>query len=56
VMAYFNISLSTRNWDRAKKKIVEMAFNGSGVGTTARIRYIGIYIVPRVLKKSHQGK
>jgi hypothetical protein len=33
-----------------------MSFNGSGVGATARIRYIGIYTVPHVLKNSHQGK
>jgi transposase-like protein len=33
-----------------------MAFNGSGVGATARIRYIGIYTVQRALKNSHQGK
>jgi transposase-like protein len=39
-----------------KEKIVEMSFNGSGVGATASIRYIGIYTVPRALKNSHQGK
>lgn len=39
-----------------KEKIVDIAFNGSGVRDTARVLKIGINTVLRALKKSHQGK
>ena len=39
-----------------KEKIVDMAFNGSGVRDTARVLKIGINTVIRALKNSPQGK
>lgn len=39
-----------------KDKIVDMAFNGSGVRDTARVLKIGINTVIRALKNSHRGK
>lgn len=39
-----------------KDKIVDMAFNGSGVRDTARVLKIGINTVLRTLKNSTQGK
>lgn len=39
-----------------KDKIVEMAFNGSGVRDTARVLNIGINTVLRTLKNSPRGK
>jgi transposase-like protein len=39
-----------------KDKIVDMAFNGSGVRDTARVLKIGINTVIRALKNSPQGK
>ena len=39
-----------------KDKIVDMAFNGSGVRDTARVLKIGINTVIRDLKNSSQGK
>ncbi|ALP42051.1 IS1 family transposase [Aeromonas schubertii] len=39
-----------------KDKIVDMAFNGSGVCDTARVLKIGINTVIRALKNSPQGK
>lgn len=39
-----------------KDKIVDMAFNGSGVRDTARALKIGINTVIRALKNSPQGK
>lgn len=39
-----------------KDKIVDMAFNGSGVLDTARVLKIGINTVIRTLKNSPQGK
>jgi transposase-like protein len=39
-----------------KHKIVDMAFNGSGVRDTARVLKIGINTVIRALKNSPQGK
>jgi len=41
---------------RVKDKIVDMAFNGSGVRDTARVLKIGINTVIRTLKNSPQGK
>lgn len=40
----------------AKDKIVDMAFNGSGVRDTARALKIGINTVLSTLKNSTQGK
>ena len=39
-----------------KEKIIDMAFNGSGVRDTARVLKIGINTVIRALKNSPQGK
>lgn len=39
-----------------KDKIVDMAFNGSGVRDTARVLKIGINTVLRALKNFPQGK
>lgn len=39
-----------------KEKIVDMAFNGSGVSDTDRVLKIGINTVIRALKNSPQGK
>ncbi|SFN17419.1 Transposase [Izhakiella capsodis] len=39
-----------------KDRIVDMAFNGSGVRDTARVLKIGINTVIRALKNSPQGK
>ena len=53
-----SVFMISRNMHKpgVKDKIVDMAFNGSGVRDTARVLKIGINTVIRALKNSPQGK